>query len=200
MKHLSKNLIITVLALFLITFAFSSLLDIQPNKPETISLNALAEKINSGAVSKITVNGEDLEIELSDGTKSMSRKESETSVSQTLANYGVLPDKLLKVELDVKSPGGFGYWMGVLLPAIIPVIFMLLIFWFIFRQAKVGANQALAFGRANFRIFSHKKDKITFKDVAGLKESKEELEEVVDFLKIRKNSSTSVLKYHAEFF
>jgi len=172
-----------VLALFLITFAFSSLLDIQPNKPETISLNALAEKINSGAVSKITVNGEDLEIELSDGTKSMSRKESETSVSQTLANYGVLPDKLLKVELDVKSPGGFGYWMGVLLPAIIPVIFMLLIFWFIFRQAKVGANQALAFGRANFRIFSHKKDKITFKDVAGLKESKEELEEVVDFLK-----------------
>ncbi|KKU15634.1 MAG: ATP-dependent zinc metalloprotease FtsH [Candidatus Jorgensenbacteria bacterium GW2011_GWA2_45_9] len=183
MKHLSKNLIITVLALFLITFAFSSLLDIQPNKPETISLNALAEKINSGAVSKITVNGEDLEIELSDGTKSMSRKESETSVSQTLANYGVLPDKLLKVELDVKSPGGFGYWMGVLLPAIIPVIFMLLIFWFIFRQAKVGANQALAFGRANFRIFSHKKDKITFKDVAGLKESKEELEEVVDFLK-----------------
>ncbi|KKU77505.1 MAG: ATP-dependent zinc metalloprotease FtsH, partial [Candidatus Giovannonibacteria bacterium GW2011_GWB1_47_6b] len=56
-------------------------------------------------------------------------------------------------------------------------------FWFIFRQAKSGASQAFTFGRSNLRLFGTSRDRVTFKDVAGLKEAKQELEEVVDFLK-----------------
>ena len=60
---------------------------------------------------------------------------------------------------------------------------MILIFWWIFRQARTGVNQAFTFGKINIRLFANSKDKVMFKDVAGLKESKQELEEVVDFLK-----------------
>ncbi len=183
MKHLSKNLIITILLLFLITMAFSTILGDGTNTTQAFTLNELASKITNNEVSGIIVSGEKLDISMIDGTKATTRKESETSVSQTLSNYGVSEEALRSVKLEIKEPSGLSYWMSILLPAFLPVVLMLFVFWFIFRQAKTGANQALSFGKVNLRIFSGKKNKVTFKDVAGLKEAKEELEEVVDFLK-----------------
>lgn len=148
-----------------------------------INMSDLAEKVNNESVKSIVVSGNDLAITLSDDSEAVSKKESESGIVETLSNYGVEKEKLRKVSMTVEDPSGFKYWMSILIPSLIPVFFMLFIFWFIFRQARGGANQAFSFGKVNIRLFSSDKDKITFKDVAGLKESKEELEEVVDFLK-----------------
>ncbi len=183
MKNLSKNLLIAVFLLFAVTAIFSLFVGVEETAPKTLTLSDLAAKINAGEVSRVVVNGEELKISLKDGTEVKSRKETETGFSETIVNYGVVPEKLQTMEISVEEPNGLKYWMGIIIPTLLPVILMLGLFWFIFRQAKTGANQAFSFGKANMKLWSGIGEKITFKDVAGLKEAKEELEEVVDFLK-----------------
>jgi len=151
---------------------------------KTASLSQLVEKINKDEVAKILVAGERLIVELKSGDRLVIHKETGIGLSETLKNYGVEPIKLNPIALEVKDDSGVRFWSSVLIPALLPVIAILLIFWFIFRQAKQGATQAFSFGRSNIRLFSSKKkDRATFKEVAGLHEAKQELQEVVDFLK-----------------
>lgn len=162
--------------------AFSFFLGPQ-EKVQELSISGLAEKINSGDVPEIIVNGNDLNIKLMDGSKAIARKESEAGLTQTLKNFGVDEAVLQNVNIKIQEESGVRFWLGILLPALLPLIIIGVMFWFIFRQAKGSASQAFTFGRANIRLFGSFKDRISFKDVAGLKEAKQELEEVVDFLK-----------------
>ena len=179
---LYKNIFWAVTTLIILALVFSVFFDTGP-RPTNLTLDQLTLKINQGEVSKIVVSGNDLKIELKDGSKALARKETESALSETLKNYGLQSAALQKVSLEVKEPSGLRFWLGILLPTFIPIIVMVAIFWFIFRQAKGGAAQAFSFGKANVRLFTSFKDKITFKDVAGLKEAKEELVEIVDFLR-----------------
>src|SRR3989344_1540925 len=182
MKKLSSNIFTAIALLLIITLGFS--LFIQPEKPETnLSLNEVAQKINAGEITKITVQGNDIIIALADGSAGTAKKESEVGLSETLKNYGVSPVALQAVAFEVQDPSGFRFWAGILIPTLLPIIVIAIIFWIIFRQARTGASQALSFGRSNIKLFSSFREKITFKDVAGLKEAKKELEEIVDFLK-----------------
>jgi len=183
MRSLYKNIFWAVTFLIFVTVLFSLLFDVGGSKIQTLSINELVAKINEGAVKSVIVNGDDLKITLQDGTQAVSRKETEAGLTETLKNYGVEPEALQNVEFRIQDQGGWKYWLGVLIPAILPIIVMVLIFWWILRQARTGVNQAFSFGKVNLRLFANSRDKVTFKDVAGLKESKEELEEVVDFLK-----------------
>jgi cell division protease FtsH len=183
MKNFSKNLFLGIAALFFITLIFSFLFEVTASRPEVLSINALINKIREGAVASITVNGDDLEVVFKDGKIATSRKEPESGLTETLKNYGLEPEVLKNVELKIVEPSGAKYWLGIILPALLPMIVMVLIFWWIFRQARTGVNQAFSFGKVNLRLFAMSRDKVTFKDVAGLKESKQELEEIVDFLK-----------------
>ncbi len=166
-----------------IAFVFSLLFNFKAAKVESLSVDRLVKKINEGGVKSVLVNGNELKIVLTDGGKAVSRKEAETGLTETLKNYGVSPDALQQVEFKVQEESGLRYWLGILVPAVLPILIMIFIFWWIFRQARTGVNQAFSFGKLNLRLFSNARDKVTFKDVAGLKESKAELEEVVDFLK-----------------
>jgi len=184
MKHFSKNLFFAIFGLFLVTLAFSLFVNVTGSEPVRLSISELAQKINAGEVQEILVQGNDLSVTLSGDQEAVSRKESETGIVETLTRYGVTEEALREVSVSVEDPGGFRYWMSILIPSLLPIILMILIFWFIFRQARGGANQALTFGKMNIRTSSPlSKDKVLFKDVAGLKEAKEELEEIVDFLK-----------------
>jgi cell division protease FtsH len=180
--NLYKNILWAVTALILISLTFSLLFQ-QRQEPIELSISDLADRINQGQVEKIIVQGNSLAIDLKDGQKATSKKESELGLSQTLSNYGVDVAALRSVSLEIESESGLRFWLGVLIPTLLPLIIIGIMFWFIFRQAKAGANQAFTFGRSNLKLFGSFKDQITFKDVAGLKESKQELEEVVDFLK-----------------
>ena len=182
MRTLSKNILWTVFTLLLIAFIFS-LFYTGGKQPATLTIDQLVSKINSDQVAKITVNGNDLTIQLKDGSPAVSTKETEAGLSETLKNYGVDPTALQKVNLQIQNQSGWQYWLSILIPALLPLIIIGFLFWLMFRQAKTGMSQAFTFGRANIKLFAQFKNRITFKDVAGLKEAKEELLEVVDFLK-----------------
>jgi cell division protease FtsH len=113
------------------------------------------------------------------------RKEDGTALTQTLVNYGVPLAKLNTLQIEVKSETGLGYWILNLAPFVLPIIFILILVWFLSRQVKGAGMQAFTFGQSKARITfpSDKKQRVTFKDVAGAKEAKEELKEIVDFLR-----------------
>lgn len=181
MSNFFKNLTWAILTLIIVSLVFS--LFLAPEKPpEKLSLNQLVQKINAGEVAKIGINGDELTIKLADGGAATSKKEAEAGLSETLKNFGVSLEALNKVEIIVESQSGWQFWVGILIPTLLPLIIIIAIFWFMFRQARTGMNQAFSFGKSNLRL-SNFKEKVMFKDVAGLKEAKEELVEVVDFLK-----------------
>jgi len=182
MSNFYKNILWAITTLIVISLVFSLFFQGQ-QPPKKLSLNQLAQKINAGEVSQITVNGEELKIVLSDQSKAVSKKEAEAGLTETLKNLNVDQAALQKVEISVESQSGWQFWAGILIPTLLPLIVIGFFFWFMFRQARTGVNQAFSFGRSNLRLGSLDKERTTFKDVAGLKEAKEELVEVVDFLK-----------------
>jgi cell division protease FtsH len=187
---LSSNIINAILILLIIVSLYSMIAD-KKKASENIPISQLALDISAGLVKQIDVNGNDLEITYNKaGTSSeelikKSQKEEGTALSQTLYNYGVDSKKLEAVKIEIVSESGFAYWMLILGPFIIPLIFIAFFIWFLTRQVKGAGMQAFTFGQSKARMTlpNDKKQKITFKDVAGAKEAKEELSEVVDFLK-----------------
>jgi len=164
---------------------YSFLADYKNTTPE-IGISELASDISSGLVSKISVDGDSLTITYAkDNLEKKSQKEEGVALTDTLKNYNVPDDKLQKVILEVKSPSGFGYWAANIFPFAIPIIFILIFVWFLTRQVRGAGMQAFSFGQSKARIIfpEDTKQRITFKDVAGAKEAKEELKEIVDFLK-----------------
>lgn len=181
-NSLYSNIFWAIVTLMALAVAFSVLL--QPeDKAIDLSINELVTKINLGDVESIEVSGDQLSIVLKGGEKAMAQKEREAGLTETLQNFGVEPVALQKVAINIEEESGARFWLGILIPTLLPLIVIIAVFFFIFRQAKGGANQAFTFGKANIKMFHSFRDKVTFKDVAGLKEAKQELVEVVDFLK-----------------
>jgi len=154
-------------------------------KKESVPISEVASAISAGQVSSIDISGNDLVVKYIDDSEKKSSKESDAALSQTLTAYGVTAEQLAGLKIEVKSPSGFGYWIINLAPFIIPLIFIGFFIWFLSRQVKGAGVQAMTFGQSKARIIfpDDKKQKVTFKDVAGAKEAKQELVEIVDFLK-----------------
>ncbi|EKD24235.1 MAG: hypothetical protein ACD_81C00074G0001, partial [uncultured bacterium] len=182
MKFLTKNILWAVGIFFVIAMLFS-LAYKETKEPIQMTLDQVATKINASEVSQLVVSGDALEIELKNGDKGVSKKEAEAGLTETLTNYGVTPEALQQISFSVKDESGFKFWMAALLPILLPILIIGVIFFFVFRQAKGGANQAFMFGKAKLKMFTPFKGTVSFEDVAGLKEAKQELMEVVDFLK-----------------
>jgi cell division protease FtsH len=183
-KQFLNNIVSTVL-IFAVLLTLYSFVVGNFEEPEEMTLSELAQGITSGEVVAIAVEGEDLKITLDDESERISKKEVESSLSETLGNYGVLPEALSNVAIEIKNPSGFGYWTLNLLPFLLPLLFLGFIIWFMTKQAKGAGMQALSFGQSNARVIdpNDKSQKVRFSDVAGVKEAKEELTEIVDFLK-----------------
>ncbi|OGG28427.1 cell division protein FtsH, partial [Candidatus Gottesmanbacteria bacterium RIFCSPLOWO2_01_FULL_48_11] len=182
-KNLYKSIFRGAVILISVALVFSLFYQVPVQAPEKVGISEVVNLIGEGKVSSIEVSGDQLNIQLQDETKLISQKEAGVGITETLVNLGVSPSQLATVKIEAKDESGARFWMGVLIPTVLPLIIFVAIFYFIFRQAKGGVNQAFSFGRSNLSLFTNFKDKISFKDVAGLKEAKQELEEIVGFLK-----------------
>lgn len=155
-----------------------------------ISLSELTTLVSENKVEKIIVKGDILDISLfalegSDPVKKESKKEEGTALSQTLVNYGVTTEALSKINIEINDPSGFAYWMGIILPFTLPLLMLLFIVWFFIKQMKGSNNKAMSFGNSKARLINpkDKSNRVMFKDVAGNENAKQELQEMVDFLK-----------------
>jgi len=159
---------------------------------DPLTINELARDIELGKVSRVVIqNDGSLRVIYATGTEAATKtgieayKESETTLVAQLADLGVSPEKLSaeNVTIEVEAPSVWSGALGSFVVYFLPVLLMLGVFWFIFRQAQGSNNAAMSFGKSRARMFSGEHPTVTFQDVAGADESKQELTEVVEFLK-----------------
>ncbi len=175
-----------MLFIFLVLMTVYSLIAENRVKTSEVPISEVAADIARGDVAGIKIAGEELTVVYGKGNiEKRAHKEPGVALSETLRNYGVPSEKLQVVKISVEKESGFAFWFANLAPFLIPALFILAFIWFLTRQIRGAGMQAFSFGQSKPRIiFPHdKKQKVTFKDVAGVKEAKEELTEIVDFLK-----------------
>ncbi len=162
----------------------------QPNAQDVLTINQLAEDVKAGMVSRIQIESDDKLNVVYYGSSNdnpierQSRKEPQMTLVSQLTELGVTSEQLApeKIKIEVQAPSS---WMGIMtvLGYVLPFVLLAGIFWWIFRQAQGSNNAAMSFGKSRARMFSGDHPTVTFDDVAGVEESKEELKEVVEFLK-----------------
>jgi cell division protease FtsH len=173
-------LLLFVAIIVLVVYQFQQ----SPTTQEVIPINKVANDIQSGLVERIVEDNNRLRVIYADGTERYSHKESETTLVEQLKAFGVSTEQLAasNIKIEVKPPSP---WVGLatILGYVLPFLFLAGVFWFVFRQAQGSNNAAMSFGKSRARMFTGDQPKVTFQDVAGVEEAKEELQEVVEFLR-----------------
>lgn len=182
MNQLAKNIIVW-LAVFFLAAGILSTFNLSPTKPERIDLATLITQVESGKIDRIKVDGDTLKILTKDKVEEIAQKESGQPLTELLDTYRVSPDRIRDIKIEIASKSG-SYWASILLPSLGSFLLIGIILYFMFRQVSGMNNRAMSFGQAGAReLPKNGKNKISFKDVAGVREAKEELFEVVEFLK-----------------
>jgi cell division protease FtsH len=179
-----KNIVVIIFIFLTISLLFTFVTK-QEQKIVEIPLSMVANKINAGEVEKIEVEQKKLIITTRIGTVYHSRQELNVALSESLVGLGANPEKLAEVIVTIKEIPDHSLFHFLLI-LFLPLIILGIFFFYIIKQAKGGMNQAFDFSKMQAKVFANKsqlKDPVTFDDVAGLKEVKEELVEIVDFLK-----------------
>jgi cell division protease FtsH len=156
----------------------------QDSGQAALPINEVALQIQEGKVDRILQDENTLQVTLKDGQERTSTKESNSTLVEQLRYYGVTEADLNfnEVAIEIKQPGP---WVNILsfLGYILPFLIVGAAFFFIFRQAQGSNNSAMSFGKSRARMFAGDQPKVTFADVAGVDESKDELQEIVEFLR-----------------
>ncbi|MBP9695490.1 MAG: ATP-dependent zinc metalloprotease FtsH [Candidatus Magasanikbacteria bacterium] len=180
-----KNFLIITAVLFGVAVV-ASLASNTSEKPEYVSINTMISEINNSAVKSIDIDSDVMTVTLREekAKKQIVKKEIGQSFSSLMDNYGVPKEKMLEIDVTVKTDTGWKFWLEAIAPYLLPFLMIGGLLYFMSRQVAGMNNRAMGFGASTAREAEpENKDKKTFADVAGAKEAKEELEEVVDFLK-----------------
>ncbi len=172
-----KRSAIIYIAIIIATVVFFTLILPGDDKPEEIPLSQAIDMSQNNEIKKIVVESDTINITAMDGTELVTFKEVNASI------YEIEGLNLEGVEVEIEGAGGIDW--GALFINFLPLIFIIALFFFLFSQARGANSQAMSFGRSKARMFSANTPTVTFDDVAGVDEAKQELREVVDFLKSR---------------
>jgi len=154
-----------------------------PKAYTEVPLSTVAQWLKDGEVEELIVSDGEVKVKKAGSTRLyMAYKEVGVSVTETLTNLGVPQEKLAQIKIVVEKRSRLGEWVTVL-GGILPLIFVAALFYFLMRQAQGANNQAFSFGKSRARLFTTERPTVTFDDVAGVDEAKEELKEVVEFLR-----------------
>ncbi|MCB0214331.1 MAG: ATP-dependent zinc metalloprotease FtsH, partial [Anaerolineae bacterium] len=182
-SRLFKNSIVYLLILLAVAALIFSIFSSSPESDD-LDITTVAEQIKAGEVEKLSVNNEDVTVtyKQSNENDAKSRKEVGVSIFTTFNELGVTDEELSHVDIEIIPPGVWSDW-GTLAITILPLIIFGGLLFFMVRQAQGSNNQALSFGKSKARMFTGDKPTVTFDDVAGANEAKQELTEVVEFLR-----------------
>lgn len=174
-------LILLFLATIFSVFNFS-------NKTKEVGTNTLASQIKDDKVKKIEITGDKVDVELKNGEKELVTRDTSAPLEEVLAVYGIKDKDFESIDITNKPAGNNDMWIYILI-SVLPFIFIVIFFWWMLKQGQQGATQAFSFGRAKAKQYGGSgkiKERVTFRDVADLQEAKQELQEVVEFLKTPK--------------
>lgn len=185
-KRSQSYLVYILLFIAIIAMVFKSV-DQETSVIEPLTISEVASDVEAHKVSRIFVENDDKLIVIygtgEDETERIAYKEPSGSFVEQLLNFGVSSEALSSQNIKIEARP-VSAWAKALanIFIILPVIIMVGIFWFIFRQAQGSNNQAMSFGKSRARMFTGENPTVTFEDVAGVEEAKEELGEIVEFL------------------
>ncbi|MBA7469394.1 ATP-dependent zinc metalloprotease FtsH [subsurface metagenome] len=180
-RSLPRNSLIYIAILLAAVALFSFLLP-TTQKPEEIPLSEAIAMSQQGKIEKIVVEDTELLITTRDGTEVKTFKEANANI------YDIEGLALEGIVVEIKGASGIN-WGSVLLN-FLPLILLGALLFFLFRRAQGANSQALSFGRSRARLFPANTPTVTFNDIAGVEEAKQEVHEVVDFLKSREKFQT----------
>ncbi|MFT3893853.1 MAG: ATP-dependent zinc metalloprotease FtsH [Anaerolineales bacterium] len=192
MNPRNQSFVVTLLLIVAAVAMVVMALNKESTTSEALTINEVARDIQAGKVSRVVIkNNGSLRVIYGTGDETQTKtgveayKESDTTLVQQLVSLGVTPDQLAadKVKIEVEAPSIWEGALGGFFAYFLPVLLMAGVLWFIFRQAQGSNNAAMSFGKSRARMFSGEHPTVTFQDVAGADESKQELAEVVEFLK-----------------
>ena len=181
-KKKPKNTFLYLVIVALIIAAFSMMFNTNAPSSEEITLSEFIEEAESGNIKEVSIADNRLNLEFVDGSKKFTYKEPGASVYEILEQAGVKDSAISALPVKIENTDGNKFWTE-LLVGLIPFLLLIGFFVFMMRSAQSSNNQAMSFGKSRAKTYDKGKQKTTFTDVAGANEAKEELVEIVDFLK-----------------
>ncbi|MDQ4076318.1 MAG: ATP-dependent zinc metalloprotease FtsH [Chloroflexota bacterium] len=178
----ARNALVYLLILVALVALFYNLVT-PPDRMDTVEISDVASQVRAGNVEKIEVEGDELTVYLrNSGEPVRSLKESDVGLPEFFRSLGLTPDQINEAGIQYQEPSQWGGIMPILI-SLVPLLIFGGFLFFMLRQAQGSNNQAMSFGKSKARLFTGDKPTVTFDDVAGVEEAKEELGEIVEFLK-----------------
>jgi len=184
MNRLLRNFLVA-LAIFAVVATVFMVFNPDESDVSRVTISQVAEEAKAGQVDRLEVEEGRVYAFLKNGAKQVANKEPQESLVETLTSYGVTPEQLSAVKIEVKDASSSSVIVSTILPFVIPFLIIAVFIWFLMRQVQGSNNRAMSFGQSGAKTLeqSDRRKRVTFNDVAGVKEAKEELKEIVEFLK-----------------
>ena len=185
MNKLAKSFLIVLLLFLALSLLFSTI-ESKSLETKEVSFSEAIQALKEQEVIKIVIHPSRINIFLQDDNVLITDRELNVSFLETLQSFGFSSEEISALNIEIEGDSASAIFFTMILPILIPILLIGFLLFYSLRRANQGAMQIFSFSRSNIKLFSPSKDGITFKDVAGLKESKEELKEIVEFLKTPK--------------